>query len=219
MKKWITLTILLITGVVGATLTRPNFPNIGDAVPSETAQYGYIEMHAVTVDDPTPLTNALKFWDNINDDANVDANFAPINPRWNIVELSFYGYGDGTGVGDPDGATFTFTVYATRDGGNAKTVYVGTGTFGTNQLSANPALPTSQFRSGLADPNYTWADTLAPSGVGDVWVSDITLSGEGGNNGVATCSFDMNGYWGLAVEITDMTAQGVTRIVCVASGY
>ena len=211
MKKLLIVLIITVCAVsYGAlSLNRHSGAVVGTA--DATVQNGYKQI-ATVLADATDLTTTTSYWDAIDD------TFIDIPAHWNIVELSFYGYGDGTGAGTPANTTFSFIVYAARWHGNAKVVYQGTGVVGAQQMSINPVDGTS-LNAGAVNSSYCWADTLASAGVADVWISDVILAGEGGNDNVATLSFDMNGYVGLWVSITDMTGQSVTSVTCVASGY
>lgn len=212
MKRSLIIFIVLTLGMCAyGTLSRNTHSGatIGSATP--TIQSGYVQINSVTADD-TDLATTTSYWDSIDD------TFIAISPWWNTVELTFYGYGDGVGDGSPDGATFTFMVYAARWYGGAKKVYEGVGTVGAQQMSVNPVTEAS-LNSGAADSDYCWVDTIDPNGNGDEWISDIQLSGNAGNDGIATASFDLNGYTGIYVYIKDMTAQSVTSITCIASGY
>ena len=75
----------------------------GMPAPLSTIQPRSVVVNTVTADD-TVLDVNEKTW------ADCVSLFTPIPPEWNIVILSFYGYGDGTGAGDPNDATFSFDV-------------------------------------------------------------------------------------------------------------
>ena len=213
MRKTIVIVLVLAIALwSGAALNKNTHSGaiVGDEAGS-TIQTGFVLVNTVTADD-TALTTSTKYWDSI------DGVFIPIRKGWSIVELSVYGYGDGDGVGSPANATFTLDIDACRWDGGAKDVATIAGTIGAQQMSVVPHTG-AQTRSGAADPNYCWADTGAFSGNGEEWIGDVQLSGEGGNDGILTISFDGSGYAGVWVAITDMTGQSVTSVTVVMSGY
>ena len=213
MRKTIIIALVLATALWCAAALDKDTHLAGRAGDEAgvTIQVGYIQINSVTADDTAWDANT-SYWDALDD------VFIPVPKGWNVVELAFYGYGDGDGEGDPNDTTFTADVDACRWDGGRKDVAVVAGTIGAQQLSVNPVTAAS-LNDGAADSNSCWCDTLALSGNGDEWSSDVVLSGEGGNNGVATLSFDAAGYAGVWANITDMTAQSVTRVTCIMSGY
>ena len=214
MKKLLIGLIILAIGVIAFGALSPRTRRIAArGGTDETQQYQYSRIVGDVTADATELAINTSDWNAI------DSTFFPINPEWNVVELAFWGYGDGTGVGSPNNATFSFIVYLCRPYSNAKVAYSGTGRIGAMQMSVNPTTGIS-FRDGdEADPNNCWTDTIDPNGNGDTWISQVTLAEEGGNDSLATLSLDVQGYYGIWVLIKDMTAQSVTRIRCVATGY
>ncbi len=216
----ILIVVLALAGYAIATLTTPTLNYGFTPETSATRQMSYSVIHTVTADD-TALAPATKYWDNIK--TSTQPSFIPIFPQWNVVEVSFYCYGDGTGTGDPNGATFDFKIYAVRLYGCAKTVYEGHAHCGELELSCSPVDGT-EYYSGALDPNqcYKWVDTIDPNGLGSVWISSVVLSGDAGadtTGEIATLSFDLNGYYGLWCEITAMTTKPVTQIWALVSGY
>lgn len=222
MRRLLAVIVLLtLVGWVGATLTTPPMNYAIEGQTSATRQKPYIVLNTVTADD-TALTAATKYWDVLD---SPDTRFLAIEPTWSRVEIAFYCYGDGTGDGDPNAATFDFKIYAVRPYGCAKTVYQGYGQCGELELSCSPINGT-QYNSGALDANqsYKWVDTIDPNGTGNSgrWMSSVVLSGDAGTDTageMATVSLDLNGYYGLWCEITNMTSKPVTQIWAVVSGY
>ncbi len=212
MKKWIAILLIICMASAYGTLTITSHRTARVGGTLEVRQFPYALQVATVTGDATALAAGTSHWEAIK-----DSNFVEIDPGWNTVELAFYGFGDGDGIGNPNNTTFAFRVFACRPYSSAKLVYQGTGAMGALQLSTNPVTQ-AQFRSGLADPNYTFCDTLATAGSGDDWTTAIVLSGEGATDGVATLRFASDGYYGLWCEITAMTGQSVSQIWCLATG-
>jgi len=219
-KLFITIVISAVCVVFGLAAYKPNTNYDLEGSTGATRQKAYeVQVNSVTADD-TALTAATKYWDSIKPDNLV---FKRLDPTWNTAEFAFYCYGDGDGDGDPNTSTFDFRIHAARWYGGAKLVYEGYAQCGEVALSCDPT-DGSQFNSGSLDPNesYKWVDTIDPNGAGDAWISDVGLSGNAGTEtggNIATLSVDLNGYWIVWVEITNMTSKDVTSVTCVASGY
>lgn len=210
MRRLLAVILLLsLVGYCAGTLTKPYYTMQWAGDIAVTAQYGYIAINSVSANDTAPTTTT-KSW------ATIESVYIPIDPKWSIVELGIYGYGDGSGAGSPNNGTCTILVYACREYGNAKQVYEGAVTIGAQQMSNNPVTG-AVLNSGTVSTDYCWADTVDANGVGAVWVSSIVLSGDNGADNVASISFDMNGYWGLYVYVKDISS--ITTVTVVASGY
>lgn len=226
MKKLTLISIVCILAVCGYALSpQSNYDMQGKIRAYQ--QHGWFQVNAATTAD-TALASDTRYYDSITPASSL-STWLMIPPTWTVAEVSFYCYGDGSGDGDPNGGEFDFKIHMARWYGSAKVVYEGYATCGELELSvfpctdraASPAFDMGdQINSGSLDPNesYKWVDAVEPNGVADVWISDVTLSGELGNNDLATVSFRTRGYWLLWCEITNFPAD-VTSINCVVSGY
>jgi len=221
MKKYvIAVFISVVCFMFGLAAYKPNTNYDLEGKTSATRQRPYeLQINSVTSDD-TALTAATKYWDLIKPDNGV---FVRIDPTWNYMQFAFYCYGDGDGDGDPNGADFDFRIHAAKWYGSSELAFVGYAQCGEVELSCDPT-DGSQFNSGSLDPNesYKWVDTIDPNGVGEDWISEVQLSGNSGTatgGNVAKINLDLNGYWIVWVEITNMTSKDVTSVTCVASGY
>lgn len=110
----------------------------------------------------------------------------------NLIQIAFAG-------GDTANDTFTWKIYAWREGGPAVFVGYGTAVLGTQALIKNP--------KQVAQTSKFWADTIVVTA--SYWPKTVVAS-SGGHNGVATLTFDLLGYDYVLVEIAD--ADGATGI-------
>lgn len=208
MKKFIIITMLAVSAIAFGTLTSPKDP--GNYSPASTVQRRAAVVATVTAD-ATALDVNTSSW------ADCKTLFIPIPPEWNIVNLSFYGWGDGTGGGDPNNATFSYDVHLCDVYGGTITISTAnSGVVGAQQLSHNPDTG-DELYSGAVDPNYCWADTITEGTVKGDW--GLAYFDYEGSNGKAEMSFDRRSAYGIYVRIYNMTSSAVTSVTCVMNGY
>jgi hypothetical protein len=202
----ICLWFLMIAGAAYAD--SKSYESFNEIAYIGSSQHGWLLVKSADAND-TPLAAATKTWD----DKMADANWCPVNPGNTYHCLACYAHGkDGN---DPAQGSFDVNVFAARKYGGIKRVVGATIGIGTTQLSRDPNSGT-QFRSGLADPNYKWAD--AATAVDWDWPveglpdSDVT-------------GVDIIEVWWLGlgtefvkVEITNGTWWYTDHIYCVYTG-
>ena len=197
-----------VIAAIGAIQPSPSDP--GNMVYTAVRQDRAIQVATVDVNDTAAAAGTSSWTDCLS-------KCTAIPPQWRTVILSFYGYGDGSGVGSPDNATFKYDVYACGLYGGLQLVSnANTGTIGAEQMSHNPATGAALTSTGVVDPNYCWADSLA---VGtSKWYSAPTFSGTASDT-IGEMSFDRRDKYGVFVRIYDMTDSAVTAVRCVMNGY
>lgn len=188
-----------------------NYPySAGVPAPLSTVQPRAELIATVTADATALAVDTMNWTDCL-------ALFVPIPAEWNFPGISFYGYGDGDGAGDPCDSTFSFDVYVCDYLGGAECVVSGsTGTIGAQQLSHVPYTGTT-LNDGDPNTDYCWADNLNEGT--DKWSTTLYYSDYQSTDGRAKMRFDRHEAYGLYVRIYDMTAQSVTSITAVMTGF
>lgn len=178
---------------------------VGGAVLTDTSptweQDSWHLMRTVTAND-TALTGSTRTW------SNCKGLFYPMQRQWEKTFVSFLAYGDGDGAGNPQGGTFSFSIYAIKEFGSAQLVCSGTATVGSLEASHDPA--TGQAVSPTS--NYKWVQI--PVLATDAWRTAVAMTGA--TNDLGNVCWSSYHDWGTLVQITSLT--GITSVQVFISG-